>query len=106
MDCRKNRILINQIKLIDKNQLRIETIHSVKGNTFDAVLLLSTPNAHGQTGFWERWLDPNDETGRIAYVASTRPRYLLCWGVKNLSDDKKKKLEDLGLVRLVSWKYL
>lgn len=91
---------INQIKLKEKDQLRVETIHSVKGNTFDAVLLLSSPDARGKTGFWETWLKFDEESGRIGYVAITRPRYLLCWGVSNLSDDQRKKLEGLGLIRL------
>lgn len=91
---------INQIKLEEKEQLRVETIHSVKGSTFDAVLLLSSPDARGKTGFWENWLKFDDESGRIGYVAITRPRYLLCWGVSNLSDDQRRKLEELGLIRL------
>ena len=91
---------INQIKLTGKAQLRIETIHSVKGGTFDAVLLLSSPDGRGRTGFWENWLNPDDESGRIGYVASTRPRYLLCWGVSNLSDTQRSRLEGLGFVAL------
>ena len=86
--------------MAEEEQLRIETIHSVKGGTFDAVLLLSSPNGRGRTGFWEKWLNPDDESGRIGYVASTRPRYLLCWGVSNLSDTQRSRLEGLGFVAL------
>lgn len=91
---------INQIKLAQNEQLHVETIHSVKGGTFDAVLLLSSPDARGKTGFWENWLKPDDESGRIGYVASTRPRYLLCWGVHNLTDIQRQTLEGLGFVAL------
>ncbi len=91
---------IVRVVLPEEEQLRVETIHSVKGGTFDAVLLLSSPDARGKTGFWENWLKSDDESGRIGYVASTRPRYLLCWGVGNLSDDQRRKLEELGLTKL------
>lgn len=85
---------INQVKLTQKEQLRVETIHSVKGDTFDAVLLLSSPDARGKTGFWENWLKPNEESGRIGYVASTRPRYLLCWGVGSLTSVQRQTLKE------------
>lgn len=93
---------ICRVKLDTEEQLRVETIHSVKGATFDAVLLLSSPNANGKTGFWENWLKSNEESGRIAYVASTRPRYLLCWGVRNLASEQKHQLEGMGFVKLDS----
>lgn len=91
---------ICQLVLTAEEHLRIETIHSVKGCTFDAVLLLSSPNLRGKTGFWESWLKPDDESGRIGYVASTRPRYILCWGVHTLTDSQRQKLENLGFVAL------
>ncbi len=93
---------IYPVKLTEDEQLRVETIHSVKGGTFDAVLLLSSPDGRGKTGFWESWLNPEDESGRIGYVASTRPRYLLCWGVKSLASVQRQALEKLGLINLNS----
>lgn len=91
---------IYQARLTEEKQLRVETIHSVKGGTFDAVLLLSSPDGRGKTGFWENWLKSDKESGRIGYVASTRPRYLLCWGVSNLMDDQRQKLEGIGCIKL------
>lgn len=91
---------ICRIILTEEEQMRVETIHSVKGGTFDAVLLLSSPDGRGKTGFWESWLDSEDESGRIGYVASTRPRYLLCWGVHTLTDIQRLTLEGLGFVAL------
>ena len=85
--------LMNQIEPIE---LRVETIHAVKGRTFDAVLLMSSADARGQTGYWESWLTPGDEAARIAYVACSRPRTLLCWGVHTLTDSQREKLECLG----------
>ena len=93
---------ICQAKLAEEEQLRVETIHSVKGSTFDAVLLLSSPDARGKTGFWENWLKSNEESGRIGYVASTRSRYLLCWGVSNLAPEQRHQLEGMGFVKLDS----
>ena len=90
---------IDIVSAKEESQLRIETIHAVKGVTYDAVLLLSTPNGHGKTGYWENWLNTTDEAGRIGYVASTRPRYLLCWGVSELSSDQRKRLEGIGFTK-------
>lgn len=86
--------LMNQV---DPTELNVETIHAVKGRTFDAVLLMSSADARGKTGYWESWLTPSDEAARIAYVACSRPRSLLCWGVHTLTDEQKGKLEHLGL---------
>ena len=81
---------IDRIDVKKNVPLRIDTIHSVKGNTFDAVLLLSTPDGKGKTGYWENWLNTADEAARIAYVACTRPRLLLVWGVSTLSSDGQR----------------
>ena len=93
---------IDIVSAKEESQLRIETIHAVKGVTYDAVLLLSTPNGHGKTGYWENWLNPTDEAGRIGYVASTRPRYLLCWGVSELSLEQRERLEEIGFTKFVN----
>ena len=88
--------LVNQIS---ETALKVETVHAVKGRTFDAVLLMSSAYTRGQTGYWENWLSPNDEAARIAYVACSRPRTLLCWGVHTPTDSQRETLEHLGLVR-------
>lgn len=88
-----------KLALDEKKLIRVETIHSVKGASFDAVLLLSTPNARGKTGYWENWLIPEDEASRISYVACTRPRFLLCWGVHSLTDDQRRKIEEIGFIK-------
>lgn len=89
-----------EILSLDKRDLiRVETIHSVKGAAFDAVLLLSAPDARGKTGYWENWLIPEDEASRISYVACTRPRFLLCWGVHRLTDNQRDTIERLGFTK-------
>ena len=90
------KLPIEKVHEIKKDNLRVETIHSVKGDTFDAVLLLSAPDGRGKAGYWENWLNAGDETGRIGYVACTRPKYLLCWGVSKLTDEQRAKLEGIG----------
>jgi len=56
--------------------IRQETIHQVKGESIDAVLVL------GSTKFWNSVVDSiikgeNSEDRRLAYVAMTRARHLL-----------------------------
>ena len=56
--------------------IRQETIHQVKGQNIDAVLVL------GSTKFWNSVVDSvingeNSEDRRLAYVAMTRARHLL-----------------------------
>lgn len=93
-------LTIDQMNVAEELHMRVETIHSVKGSTFDAVLLLSTPNGHGKTGYWQNWVNTSEEAGRIAYVASTRPRYLLLWGVNTLSGSQRQELEKLGISKV------
>lgn len=68
---------------------QVETIHSVKGCSYSAVLLVSSPNASGKTGYWENWINDKLETTRMAYVASTRPKHLLCWALPKLTDEQR-----------------
>lgn len=89
--------------IFDENDvIQVETVHSVKGAAFDAVLLLSSPDARGKTGYWMNWLIAEDEASRICYVACTRPRYLLCWGVHSLTNDQRDVIEKIGFVRYSS----
>jgi len=50
--------------------LRITTIHNVKGETLEALMLVSSPEKRGD-GYWRQWFDdPTSEAARLAYVAS------------------------------------
>lgn len=90
-------IPIQKLNIENKNaSIKVDTIHSTKGCTYDAVLLISTTNAKG-TGYWEKWIDDKGETTRFAYVASTRPKHLLCWAVPKLNDIQRQKIESIGL---------
>jgi len=76
--------------------IRITTIHQVKGETFEAVLVVSAQRT-GQGGHWKEWIkDPASENARFAYVASSRPRTLLVWAVPELAAEERKTLESMG----------
>lgn len=68
---------------VSSTKIKITTIHRAKGKTFDAVLLVSSPDKKGaQGGNWEEWIkDSNAEPARFSYVASSRPKRLLVWAI-------------------------
>jgi DNA helicase-2/ATP-dependent DNA helicase PcrA len=78
------------------------TIHSVKGKTFDAVLLISSPDRRGaKGGHWTEWLaDPHNEHARFAYVASSRPKYFLTWAIpaSERNEQNTERIQKLGFV--------
>lgn len=82
------------------HRIKVTTIHSVKGETFDAILLVSSPDQRGgKGGFWTEWLaDPASEHARFAYVASSRPRKLLAWAIPipDKSDKNLNRMTDIG----------
>ena len=88
------------INLCNNNNVKVETIHSVKGCSYSAVMLVSTPNSLGKTGYWEKWINDKQETTRMAYVASTRPKHLLCWALPKLTEEQRSQVEGLGFVKL------
>ena len=82
-----------------ENNLRITTIHSVKGETLDAILLVSAPSKQGtQDGHWTQWLaHSNTEAARLAYVASSRPKHLLAWAIPTpVSKQEEDRICKLG----------
>ena len=78
--------------------LRITTIHNVKGETLEALMLVSSRDKSGRSdGYWTQWLDdPASEAARLAYVASSRPRKLIIWAVPNSSKMEKDRLKKIG----------
>lgn len=76
------------------------TIHGAKGETHDVTIVVSSANA-GNDSHWQSWLkDPDSEAARFAYVASSRPKELLIWVVKNLKLPERKQLEAVGFTVL------
>ncbi|HII00832.1 TPA: ATP-dependent helicase [Methanosarcinaceae archaeon] len=79
--------------------IRMTTIHDVKGETLDAVMLISNQDRRSRGGHFEDWVeDPTSEYARFAYVACSRPRDLLIVVAPTLSELQKTKLENIGLV--------
>jgi len=76
--------------------IRQETIHQVKGESIDAVLVL------GSAQFWDSvvksvYNDENTEDRRLAYVAMTRARHFLAIGIPGSHFDKYfSKWEEWG----------
>lgn len=81
----------------------ILTIHGSKGCTYDTTLIISSENAKSEGGHWKsHWINGHGEEKRIGYVASTRAKYLLVWGVPILNKKDKKILESYGFVSIDS----
>jgi DNA helicase II / ATP-dependent DNA helicase PcrA len=84
------------------DQIRITTIHDVKGETLEAVLLISSPDGRGKKGgFYQDWFEPSpgdEEFKRFAYVAFSRPKHLLIVATPQLEERYLKKFRDLGFV--------
>ena len=79
--------------------IKILTIHKAKGETADAVLVVSAKDRKSKGGHWHQWLDQNKDDGehaRFAYVASSRPRQLLAWAIPKLGDGDAERLKGLG----------
>jgi len=81
--------------------LRIDTIHQVKGETLSAVTLVASSRQE------KHWIEHDmaapvkDELVRLAYVAMTRPQHLLVVAVpRETQENHLKKWESLGFVRL------
>jgi DNA helicase-2/ATP-dependent DNA helicase PcrA len=76
-------------KQIVEKGFRLGTIHSIKGETFEA--LLAILKTKGKGGLYKTLLEANvkiedDEELRIVYVAITRPRRLLVLAVPNMEN--------------------
>lgn len=91
---------IAEIDMPKDSKTAVKTIHSAKGESYDAVLFLSDKRKPGKNkDCFTSWLGDDGEERRCAYVAVTRPRYFLCLGVPTLKDDQRKKIEELGFVK-------
>jgi hypothetical protein len=87
---------------IQTPSIQITTIHSVKGQTYDAVLVVSAPSQQGTSdGYWTQCLeDPHTEAARLAYVASSRPQQLLIWAVPTPTAAQWQQIESMGFAAL------
>lgn len=80
-----------------RDSLRFETIHGVKGETHDVTVVVSSQQPGVHLSHWKDWLrDRTSEAARFAYVASSRPKHVLIWAVKKLKAEDRLVLEGLG----------
>lgn len=81
-------IKANQTTYSEK--IRMTTFHDVKGETLDAVLIVSAKDKKSRGGHFEQWLScqPDEkEFVRFAYVASSRPKHLLIWAIPKIKNN-------------------
>ena len=91
-------VRINNVIDYEDPGIRIATIHNVKGETLDAVMLVS--GHRGKGGHWKEWLNRDSDGGeytRFAFVGSSRPKSLLAWAIMSpLDGEDEQKIRDLG----------
>jgi superfamily I DNA/RNA helicase len=81
-----NQVFLNESEKITDRNYRLGTVHSVKGETFDATLLILKTKGIGKaykTILRENISISDNEELRIAYVGMTRPRKILVIAVPN-----------------------
>ena len=80
-------------------KVRIATVHGSKGCTYDSTLVISSKSTKSHSGHWkEHWLMGSGEDKRVGYVASTRAKYLLVWGIPKLTKEDKVLIENMGFI--------
>lgn len=85
------------------SDIRIDTIHKVKGETLLAVTLVATSRQEKHWIEHDMGATVKDELVRLAYVAMTRPQHLLVVAVpRETPEDRLKKWQSLGFNRM-SW---
>lgn len=89
-------------------EIKVGTIHSVKGETHDATLVLETKWFDEDIKMAINWLVSNQdqtpsqvrqkERFKRLHVAMTRPRHLLCLAINaaHINDEQKTALDDIG----------
>lgn len=81
-----NQVFLNESEKTTNRNYRLGTVHSVKGETFDATLLILKTKGVGKaykTILKENISISDSEELRIAYVGLTRPRKILVIAVPN-----------------------
>lgn len=81
-----NQVFLDESEIIENRNYRLGTVHSVKGETFDATLLILRTKGIGKaykTILNENISISNSEELRITYVGMTRPRKILTIAVPN-----------------------
>ena len=97
------KIVNTHISDSSNKNIRITSIHDVKGETLDAVLLISSKDKKSNGGHFEQWFNPNPkdeiegEYKRFGYVACSRPKHLLILALPKLKRNQRKMIEKLDV---------
>ena len=92
------------IKYKSGSNLRATTIHDVKGETLDSVMIVSSIDKKSKGGHWKHWFtsstktEDEEEHKRYGYVAFSRPKHLLVLAVPPLDPTDRKTFSDYGFV--------
>lgn len=90
----KDKLVSETLKSLQNaytEKIRMTTFHDVKGETLDAVLVVSAKDKKSKGGHYEHWLSEKAderEFVRFAYVASSRPKHLLIWAIPKKDNNK------------------
>ena len=99
-DCGADPVEVNQQEYLSAESLRMSTIHDIKGESLDAIMLVSSLSRQGDKGgHFSSWLDPatgHEEYTRFAYVACSRPRHLLVVATPTLTAEQVQRFVALG----------
>jgi len=94
-----NKPIGETLMLVTKQEnenVKLATIHKVKGETYDATMLVSGARS-GKESHWKDWIkNPDSEAARLAYVACSRPKHLLVLAIKKTTNEERKTLESRG----------
>jgi len=88
--------------ILSQNNIRITTIHDIKGETLDSAMVVSSLDGHSQGGYWKHWFNkmPNNEEEyeykRYGYVAFSRPKHLLVLATPKLNRVDRDYFENIG----------
>lgn len=100
-----SELVTNNVKHFNgQNTFRTTTIHNVKGETLDSIMLVSSLDKRSPGGHWEDWFNPTplddneSEHKRYGYVALSRPKHLLVLAVPKLNAGQRKFFTDLEFV--------
>lgn len=99
---------LGEFKICNDKEIELSTIHSAKGKTFNSILLVSSPQSSGSrtngSGYWKQWLDTSHDKGesaRFAYVASSRPKFLLAWAIP-----EKDYKDNCNIIQISSYGFI
>ncbi|MFD2209130.1 UvrD-helicase domain-containing protein [Virgibacillus halophilus] len=79
-------------KASSNSKIKVDTIHGVKGESYKAVLFVSSVSKNSDGGHFEQWLQQGTEANRFAFVACSRPQELLVLAIPK----NNKEILDLG----------